>query len=101
MYVDGKPNEDKHLLNLAKCQELYHQAFFSMGRSEQWCAGGSCDSNVPLSGGSEVVQEGSSDPTVEGALSRTKIQILVNLCCNLRLRDRARFNRLRGLKQKI
>jgi hypothetical protein len=37
-----------------------------------WNSGGSCDSNVPLSGGSEVVQEGSSDPTVEGALSRTK-----------------------------
>ncbi|GMY12511.1 protein trichome birefringence-like 14 isoform X2 [Fagus crenata] len=33
-----------------------------------WNTGGTCDNTTPLSGGSEVVQHGSSDPVIEGAV---------------------------------
>jgi len=73
MHVDGKPNENKHLLNLVNAKNFITKAFFRWG---DWNSGGSCDSNVPLSGRTEVVQDGSSDPTADGALTHTKIKIL-------------------------
>ncbi|XP_004502954.1 protein trichome birefringence-like 14 isoform X2 [Cicer arietinum] len=114
MHVDGKPNEDKHLLDLgnAKNFTVYNvvrwldsqlvshprlKVFFRTLSPRHfvngdWNSGGSCDSTVPLRRGSEVVQEGSSDPTVEGALSGTKIKIL-DITAISQLREEAHMSR--------
>ncbi|KAB1210540.1 Protein trichome birefringence-like 14 [Morella rubra] len=48
--------------------------------------GGTCDNTTPLSGGSEVKQDGSSDPVVEGAVKGTKVKIL-DITALSKLRD--------------
>ncbi|RRT57656.1 hypothetical protein GW17_00049162 [Ensete ventricosum] len=41
-----------------------------------WNTGGSCDNTVPLAGGSEVLQDRSSDPVVEDAVKGTSVTLL-------------------------
>ncbi|XP_008338724.3 protein trichome birefringence-like 14 [Malus sylvestris] len=98
MYVDGKPNEDKKRAEIenAKNFTVYSisrwvdsqlpshprlKAFFRTISPRHffngdWNTGGTCDNTNPLAGGSEVVQEGSSDSVTEGAFKGTKIKLL-------------------------
>lgn len=98
MYVDGKPNEDKNRAEIghAKNFTVYSvarwvdsqlpshprlKAFFRTISPRHfvngdWNTGGSCDTTTPLSGGSKVVQHGSSDPVIEGAVKGTAVKIL-------------------------
>ncbi|CAL9167188.1 unnamed protein product [Musa hybrid cultivar] len=41
-----------------------------------WNTGGSCDNTVPLAGGSEVLQDRSSDPVAEDAIKGTSVTLL-------------------------
>ncbi|XP_041008997.1 protein trichome birefringence-like 14 isoform X2 [Juglans microcarpa x Juglans regia] len=98
MHVDGKRNEDKKLAEIrnAKNFTIYsivrwvdsqlpshpHLKVFFRTISPRhfvngdWNTGGTCDNTIPLSGGSEVVQDESSDPVVEGAVKGTRVKIL-------------------------
>lgn len=115
MYVNGKPNEDGKLAeSLVNAKNL---AIFSVVKwldsqlpshprlkaffrtisprhffNGDWNTGGSCDNNIPLSNGSEVVQKGSSDLSVENALKGTKIKIL-DVTAISQLRDEAHISR--------
>ncbi|CAJ2674301.1 unnamed protein product [Trifolium pratense] len=119
MHVNGKPNEDKMTAEIANAKNLAiysvvkwldlqlvsHprlKAFFRTLSPRHffngdWNTGGSCDNTIPLSNGSEVSQEGSSDPVIEGALNGTKIKIL-DITPLSQLRDEAHMSRytLRG-----
>nr|XP_004503924.1 protein trichome birefringence-like 14 isoform X2 [Cicer arietinum] len=114
MHVDGKQNEDKKLEEIANAKNLTiysvskwldlqlvsHprlKAFFRTLSPRHffngdWNTGGSCDNTIPLSNGSEVSQEGSSDPVIEGALKGTKIKIL-DITPLSQLRDEAHMSR--------
>lgn len=98
MYVNGKPNQDKKRAEIgnAKNFTVYSiarwvdsqlpshprlKAFFRTISPRHffngdWNTGGTCDNTTPLVGGSEVVQEGSSDSVIEGALKGTKVKLL-------------------------
>ncbi|KAG6657304.1 hypothetical protein I3843_04G075000 [Carya illinoinensis] len=98
MHVDGKPNEDNKLAEIrnAKNFTIYsivrwldsqlpshpHLKVFFRTISPRhfvngdWNTGGTCDNTIPLSGGSEVVQDESSDPVIEGAVNGTRVKIL-------------------------
>ncbi|XP_042408083.1 protein trichome birefringence-like 14 isoform X1 [Zingiber officinale] len=41
-----------------------------------WNTGGSCNNTVPLAGGSEVSQDGSTDPIPEAAVKGTRVKLL-------------------------
>ncbi|XP_061360546.1 protein trichome birefringence-like 14 [Gastrolobium bilobum] len=115
MHVDGKPSKDKQFREVvdAKNFTVYNvvrwldsqlvshprlKVFFRTlsprhFANGDWNSGGSCDNTVPLRGGSEVVQEGSSsDPIVEGALNGTKIKML-DITAISQLRDEAHMSR--------
>ncbi|KAE9610224.1 hypothetical protein Lal_00006133 [Lupinus albus] len=114
MHVDGKPNEDKRIEEIANAKNL---TIYSVARwldlqlvshprlkvffrtisprhffNGDWNTGGACDNKIPLSNGSEVMQEGSSDPTIEGALKGTKVKIL-DITAISQLRDEAHMSR--------
>ncbi|KAF7840126.1 protein trichome birefringence-like 14 [Senna tora] len=121
MYVDGKPNEDKKRAEIGNAKNFTIYSVAKWVNSQlvshprlkvffrtlsprhffngDWNTGGSCDNTVPLSQGSEVVQDGSSDPTVEGALKGTKIKIL-DITAISQLRDEAHMSRynIRGVQ---
>jgi hypothetical protein len=119
MHVNGKPNEDKKTAEIANAKNL---AIYSVVKwldlqlvshprlkvffrtlsprhffNGDWNTGGSCDNTIPLSNGSDVSQEGASDPVIEGALNGTKIKIL-DITPLSQLRDEAHMSRytLRG-----
>ncbi|KAK4256812.1 hypothetical protein QN277_006489 [Acacia crassicarpa] len=114
LYVDGKPNEDEKLaqMEIAKNFTVFSvvkwlnsqlpshprlRAFFRTISPRHffngdWNTGGSCDNDVPLSHGSEVVQEGSKDLIIEGALKGTKIKML-DITAISELRDEAHISR--------
>lgn len=114
MYVNGKPNEDKRLAVISKAKNFTTysvarwvdsqlkshpqlKAFFRTisprhFTNGDWNTGGSCDNTIPLSGGSKVVQDGSSDLSVEGALRGTKIKML-DITALSQLRDEAHMSR--------
>ncbi|KAJ1405039.1 PMR5 N-terminal domain [Sesbania bispinosa] len=114
MHVNGKPNEDKKIAEIpnAKNLTIYNvakwldlqlvshprlKAFFRTISPRHffngdWNTGGSCDNTIPLTNGSEVIQEGSSDPVIEGALKGTKIKIL-DITAISQLRDEAHMSR--------
>ncbi|XP_027919954.1 protein trichome birefringence-like 14 [Vigna unguiculata] len=114
MYVNGKPNEDKQIEVIANAKNL---TIYSIARwldlqlvshprlkaffrtisprhffNGDWNTGGSCDNTIPLTNGSEVMQEGSIDTTIEGALKGTKIKIL-DITALSQLRDEAHMSR--------
>lgn len=114
MYVDGKPNEDKKRAEISNAKNFtiysvakwvdsqlvshpHLKAFFRTISPRHfvngdWNSGGSCDNTIPLSGGSQVVKDGSSDRTIEGALKGTKIKIL-DITAISQLRDEAHMSR--------
>lgn len=114
MYVNGKPNEDKKIADIANAKNL---TIYSVARwldlqlvshprlkaffrtisprhffNGDWNTGGSCDNVIPLTNGSEVRQEGSVDSTIEGALKGTKIKIL-DITALSQLRDEGHMSR--------
>ena len=114
MHVNGKPNEDKKIAEIANAKNL---TIYSVARwldlqlvshprlkaffrtisprhffNGDWNTGGSCDNTIPLTNGSEIMQEGSSDPTIEDALKGTKIKIL-DITALSQLRDEAHMSR--------
>ncbi|KAJ7945217.1 Protein trichome birefringence-like [Quillaja saponaria] len=114
MYVNGKPNQDKNLADIPNAKNF---TIFSIVRwldsqlplqprlqvffrtisprhffNGDWNNGGTCDNTTPLSGGSEVVQDGSSDLVVEAALNGTKVKIL-DITAISELRDEAHMSR--------
>lgn len=114
IHVNGKPNEDEKLAQMENAKNFTvfsvvkwlnsqlpsHprlKAFFRTLSPRHffngdWNSGGSCDNNIPLSNGSEVVLEGSMDLTVESALEGTKIKIL-DITGISQLRDEAHISR--------
>jgi hypothetical protein len=114
MYVDGKPNEDKRRAQINEAKNFtihsvvrwldsqlpshpHLKTFFRTISPRHffngdWNTGGSCDNNTPLSGGSEVVQEGSSDSVIEAALRGTKTKIL-DITALSQLRDEGHVSR--------
>ncbi|KAK7318437.1 hypothetical protein RJT34_03138 [Clitoria ternatea] len=114
MHVNGKENEDKKIAEIGNAKNL---TIYSIARwldlqlasrprlkaffrtisprhffNGDWNTGGSCDNTIPLTNGSEVMQEGSSDPVIEGALKGTKIKIL-DITALSQLRDEAHMSR--------
>ena len=114
MYVDGKPNEDKRRAQIDRAKNFtihsvvrwldsqlpshpHLKTFFRTISPRHffngdWNTGGSCDNTTPLSGGSEVVQEGSSDVVIEAALRGTKTKIL-DITALSQLRDKGHISR--------
>ncbi|XP_022153835.1 protein trichome birefringence-like 14 isoform X2 [Momordica charantia] len=115
MYADGKPVEEEKPLDmgLAKNLTVYSivrwldsqlplhrrnlKVFFRTISPRHffngdWNTGGSCDNMIPMSGGSEVVQDGSSDTVVESALKGTKVKIL-DITAISQLRDEGHMSR--------
>ncbi|XP_061346854.1 protein trichome birefringence-like 14 [Gastrolobium bilobum] len=114
MHVNGKLNEDKKIAQIANAKNLTiysvvrwldlqlvsHtrlKAFFRTISPRHffngdWNTGGSCDNTIPLTNGSEILQQGSSDPIIEGALKGTKIKIL-DITAISQLRDEAHMSR--------
>ncbi|XP_028766029.1 protein trichome birefringence-like 14 [Neltuma alba] len=114
IYVDGKPNEDEKLSQMENAKNFTvfsivkwlnsqmpsHprlKAFFRTISPRHffngdWNTGGSCDNNIPLSSGSEVVKEGSMDLTIDSALKGMKIKIL-DITAISQLRDEAHISR--------
>ncbi|PIM99244.1 hypothetical protein CDL12_28261 [Handroanthus impetiginosus] len=114
MYANGKPVTDRKLAEMgnAKNYTLYSiirwldsqiplhpqlkvflrtisPRHFSNG---DWNTGGSCDNLLPLSKGSKVFQDESSDPVVEGAVRGTKVKIL-DITALSELRDEGHISR--------
>ncbi|PON81539.1 PC-Esterase [Trema orientale] len=114
MYADGKPIEDTKLAEIGNAKNFtVHsiarwvdsqlpshpnlKAFFRTISPRHffngdWNTGGSCDNTSPLSGGSEVVQDRSNDPVVEGAVKGTKVKIL-DITALSELRDEGHISR--------
>ncbi|KAL5555429.1 hypothetical protein UlMin_037665 [Ulmus minor] len=114
MYVDGKPNEDRRRAEIANAKNFTMHSIVRWVDSQlpshprlkaffrtisprhffngDWNTGGSCDNTYPLSGGSDVVQDGSSDPVVEGAVRGTKVKIL-DITALSELRDEGHISR--------
>ncbi|PRQ49439.1 putative PMR5 domain, PC-Esterase [Rosa chinensis] len=114
MYVDGKPNEDKRRAQIDRAKNFtihsvvrwldsqlpshpHLKTFFRTISPRHffngdWNTGGSCDNTTPMSGGSEVVQEGSSDLIIESALRGTKTKIL-DITALSQLRDEGHVSR--------
>ncbi|KAK2656167.1 hypothetical protein Ddye_009219 [Dipteronia dyeriana] len=114
MYVNGKPIEDEGLVDLANAKNF---TVFSVTRwldsqlsshpqlkvffrtisprhflNGDWNSGGSCDNTTPLTGGSEVVQDKSSDEVVEGAVRGTRVKLL-DITALSELRDEGHISR--------
>ncbi|XP_022954315.1 protein trichome birefringence-like 14 isoform X3 [Cucurbita moschata] len=115
MYVDGKPVEENKPLDMGKAKNLTVYSIAKWLDSQlprhrrnlkvffrtisprhffngDWNTGGSCDNMIPMSGGSEVVQDGSSDIVVESALKGTKVKIL-DITAISQLRDEGHVSR--------
>ncbi|TXG52971.1 hypothetical protein EZV62_022140 [Acer yangbiense] len=114
MYVNGKPIEDEGLADLANAKNF---TVYSVTRwldsqlsshprlkvffrtisprhflNGDWNSGGSCDNTTPLTGGSEVVQDKSSDEVIEGAVRRTRVKLL-DITALSELRDEGHISR--------
>ncbi|KAK1587705.1 hypothetical protein Q3G72_016041 [Acer saccharum] len=116
MYVNGKPNKNRKLSefwtarnftvhNIVKwldsqlplhphIKALFRTVSPKHFHNGDWNTGGSCDNTVPLTGGSEVLQDGSMDDTVEGAVKGTGVKIL-DITALSDLRDEAHISRYR------
>ncbi|XP_022960283.1 protein trichome birefringence-like 14 [Cucurbita moschata] len=115
MYADGKPAEEKKPLDMGNAKNLTVYSIVRWVESQlplhprnlkvffrtisprhffngDWNTGGSCDNKIPLSGGSEVVQDGSTDIVVQNAVNGTKVKIL-DITAISQLRDEAHVSR--------
>ncbi|GAV62986.1 PC-Esterase domain-containing protein [Cephalotus follicularis] len=61
-------------------------------KNGDWNTWGSCDNSTPLTEGSEVSQDGSSDDVVEGAVKGTRVKIL-DISALSELRDEGHISR--------
>ncbi|KAF9609721.1 hypothetical protein IFM89_018169 [Coptis chinensis] len=114
MYVDGRPNNDKKLAEMANAkfftvhsvvkwldsqllQQPQLKAFFRTISPRHffngdWNTGGTCDNSIPLAGGSEVLQDESSDPVIESAVKGSKVKIL-DITAISQLRDEGHLSK--------
>nr|CAD1826554.1 unnamed protein product [Ananas comosus var. bracteatus] len=114
MYVNGTPNTNKRLAEIGNAKNLTIYSIVRWLDSEllrrpklkaffrtlsprhfvngDWNTGGSCDNTVPLAGGSEVVQDGSSDIVTAGAVNGTRVKIL-DITALSKLRDEAHISK--------
>ena len=116
IYINGKVNEDRNLARIPVAKNFTVHSIvqwldsqtsmhprlkvffrtisprhFSNGERN---TGGNCENTVPLTRGSEVLQEGSSDGEVESAVNGTRVKIL-DITALSKLRDEghiARYN---------
>ncbi|TXG60416.1 hypothetical protein EZV62_014989 [Acer yangbiense] len=114
MYVNGKPIEDEGLVDLANAKNF---TVYSVTRwldsqlsshprlkvffrtispwhflNGDWNSGGCCDNTTSLTGGSEVVQDKSSDEVIEGAVMSTRVKLL-DITALPELRDEGHISR--------
>ncbi|WOL15091.1 protein trichome birefringence-like 14 isoform X1 [Canna indica] len=114
MYVGGRPNTNRKLAEMGNAKNLtihsivkwldtqlqWHPQLKAFLRTisprhfvnGEWNTGGSCDNTVPLVGGSEVLQDGSSDLVAEAAVRGTKVRLL-DITALSRLRDEGHISR--------
>ncbi|KAJ6677883.1 N-ACETYLNEURAMINATE 9-O-ACETYLTRANSFERASE [Salix viminalis] len=114
MYVNGKPLEDRRLMAVGNAKNLtVHsvarwldsqlpshprlRAFFRTisprhFRNGDWNTGGNCDNTTPLTGGSGVSQDESSDPVIAAAVKGTNITLL-DITALSDLRDEGHISR--------
>nr|XP_034890586.1 protein trichome birefringence-like 14 isoform X3 [Populus alba] len=114
MYVNGKPLKDRKLLEIGNAKNLtVHsvarwldsqlpshprlKAFFRTisprhFRNGDWNTGGNCDNTTPLTGGSEISQDESSDPVIAAAVKGTNITLL-DITALSELRDEGHISR--------
>lgn len=114
MYMNGKPVKDKSLKDMNKAKNMTVHSVVRWLDSQlsshdqlkvffrtmsprhffngDWNTGGTCDNTVPLSNGSEVVQDKSSDPIIEGAVKGTKVKLL-DITALSALRDESHISR--------
>ncbi|KAK8357565.1 hypothetical protein V6Z11_A05G428400 [Gossypium hirsutum] len=60
-------------------------------RNGDWNTGGTCNNTIPLTNGSEVLQDGSNDKVVESAVRGTKVKLL-DITAISELRDEAHMS---------
>ncbi|KAJ4842134.1 Protein trichome birefringence-like 14 [Turnera subulata] len=114
MYVDGKPVKDRKLLDIGNAKNFtIHsivrwldsqlpshprlKVFFRTisprhFRNGDWNTGGNCDNTTPLTGGSEVSQDESSDPVIAAAVKGTRVTLL-DITAISDLRDEGHISR--------
>lgn len=114
MYVNGTPVEDRKLLDIGNAKNFtVHsiaewldsqlpshprlKAFFRTisprhFRNGDWNSGGNCDNTTPLTGGSQVSQEESSDLVVGNAVKGTRVMLL-DITALSELRDESHISR--------
>ncbi|MBA0697392.1 hypothetical protein Goari_020933, partial [Gossypium aridum] len=114
MHVNGKPNENKEFEDIRNAKNFtVHtfvrwldsqltshprlKAFFRTisprhYRNGDWNTGGTCNNTIPLTYGSEVLQDGSNDKVVESAVRGTKVKLL-DITAISELRDEAHIYR--------
>ncbi|XP_038987392.1 protein trichome birefringence-like 14 isoform X2 [Phoenix dactylifera] len=114
MYVGGKPNTDRKLARIWNARNLtvysvikwldaqlpQHRQLKAFFRTisprhfvnGDWNTGGSCDNTIPLAGGSEVLQDGSSDTVAEGAVRGTRVKLL-DITALSQLRDEGHISK--------
>ncbi|XP_029122871.1 protein trichome birefringence-like 14 isoform X1 [Elaeis guineensis] len=114
MYVGGKPNTDRKIAQIWNARNLtiysvikwldaqlpQHRQLKAFFRTisprhfvnGDWNTGGSCDNTIPLAGGSEVLQDGSNDTVVEGAVGGTRVKLL-DITALSQLRDEGHISK--------
>ncbi|KAJ6737297.1 N-ACETYLNEURAMINATE 9-O-ACETYLTRANSFERASE [Salix viminalis] len=114
MYVNGKPLKDRKLLEIGNAKNFtVHsvarwldsqlpshsrlKVFFRTisprhFRNGDWNTGGNCDNTTPLTGGSEISQDESSDPVIAAAVKGTNITLL-DITALSDLRDEGHISR--------
>ncbi|KAF9626266.1 hypothetical protein IFM89_031779 [Coptis chinensis] len=68
------------------------QSHLGMFFNRDWNTGGTCDNSIPLAGGSEVLQDESSDPVIESAVKGLKVKIL-DITAISQLRDEGHLSK--------
>ncbi|XP_021274029.1 protein trichome birefringence-like 14 [Herrania umbratica] len=111
MYLNGKPIKNGMLMDMMNVKNFtVHRmvkwldsqlplhpglkAFFRTRSPRHLDNKGNCNNTTPLTGGSEVIQEGSSDKIVETAVKGTKVNIL-DITALSALRDEAHKSQYR------
>ncbi|XP_042516171.1 protein trichome birefringence-like 16 [Macadamia integrifolia] len=114
MHVKGKPNNDRKLAVIGNAKNFAVRSVIKWLNSQlpkhprlkaffrtisprhfshgDWNSGGSCDNTAPLSRGTEVSQDASSDSAVESAVKGTGLKIL-DITALSELRDEGHISR--------
>lgn len=113
MHVNGKPNENKEFEDIRNAKNFTVHSFVRWldsqltshprlkvffrtisprhYRNGDWNTGGTCNNTIPLTNGSEVLQDGSNDKVVESAVRGTKVKLL-DITAISELRDEAHMS---------